>query len=1022
MCVARLRLNRCCRSLQQLFVVMVILASFSTLLTFQIGTYLPWTDSKDVSVRDPQPPGPDIHRRIGNAPRPRQRQMEDHHNHRHLSQASKSAQILAKLLQIEDQLVAISHRRRVLVLGSNQSFAREGDTLRRSFMENDLKMVAKIERPGAELSDLEKDTALAREWSMIWCLSHNCSSNILRHIYQLVNWIPAVARQLMSPSKLCLAQTSLQNVLEEPSPYSFCNVLSDSKTLPQSPRYPSHTLQYAIKPPRSKLEDVVVTKLLHQKQLHLEKDAVVWTSPRGFLSLGNHTLVVRLSVLVSSLSPLRVYLHPTGSRLGHQSAKEYNTILTVRRAIIQEYSHRAATRWWLNLQHKLVALLLTTELDTHAGNDSEACGCPRCSQLLDVDLVFTTDFQTIVLQVSLPEFTPSRTDVLEDTVAMMTSVDLIAMDVATVLDEVGQDVYLANQDCPGSFGVCLTDHDLVYLLDNKQEFRAPTQFLKIYPHLKSSQYAGLINKLRQTSIQSRSASLHALSGVELSTNDRQQTCHMTFDLHSLLTSMEKSYLADRSDQGPVLEEKVMQRPGAQVQPPLEKAPTVKRPAQLECSNDPRDAPYLSSIKTNPEISLTPTFDPSHLTYQAEVDYETFLLGVTARARSCKYEARIDSSYSAAKMTNYTLGVGENVLHVMIVDPVHPLSLVVSTYTITIRRRAADFYLPKYSNSLPLLTCTLKQDCSLRFDPSQPCGIQPVTGKVQQWSSFVEMSSHLPQCGDTDNPLWYVPCESCGRMASCHWKQARWQTSSCTSKILSVPQVQKCLAGRKLLFIGDSTNRGILHYILERINGSLTQWDKTHNLKIYRNVNHNSTVLSFAYYPQFWLPTDHRPAFDKAVYQLIRWTMPLENTTNTVLVVGGVHWLGKYHLSLILKALNRERLTGIRLVMKGLGAGFHQLVNGVRFAPMDEQQRLLGQERETADFAAQHGFGVVPTYNMTMARYKDFLQGKCACHFHKITEKYATPTDDVPSYHVEGDINRLYSELVINQICQRRAPD
>ncbi|XP_060069203.1 cadherin-like and PC-esterase domain-containing protein 1 [Ylistrum balloti] len=1022
MCVARLRVIRCCRSLQQLFVVMVILASFSTLLTYQIGTYLPWTDSKGTRVQNPQPPGLENHRKVGNIPVPRQQQLEDHHKHRHLSQASKSAQILTRLLQLEDQLIAVSNRRKVLVLGSNESFSPEADTLRRSFHENDLKMVANIERPGVPIN-LEKDTSLSREWSMIWCLSHNCTSNLLRHIYQLVNWIPTLASQLMSPAKLCLAQTSLQNILDELSPYSFCMVMSDSKTLLQPPKYPSPSLEYAITPRHSRLDDVTVTRLLHQTQIHLEKDTVVWTSPRGFLLLGNHSLALRLSVLVSSLSPLRVYLHPKGSRLGQQSFKEHNTILTVRRAITQEYGQQAATKWWLNLQHKLVALLLSTELDTHTSNDSEACGCPRCSQLLDIDVIFTTDFQTIILQVSVPEFTTRLVEVLEDTVTMMASVDRIAMDVAAVLDNVGQDVYLANQDCPGSFGVCLTDHDLVYLLDNKQQFRAPTQFLKIYPHLKSSQYAGVINKLRQTSILSRSGSLHQLSGVELSTNDKQSICHMTSDLHSLLTSMENSYLDDRSDQGPTLEEKVVQRPRAPVQPPLQKAPTGRwRPGQLDCSNDPRDAPYLSSIQTIPELSLTPNFDPSHLTYHAEVDYDMFLLRITAKARSCKYEARIDTGDSKAQMTNYTLGVGDNLVHVLIVDPAQPQSWVVSTYTITIRRRASDFYLPKYSKNMPLLTCTLKQDCSLHFDPSQPCGLQPVTGKVKRWSAFTEISSHLPQCGDSDNPVWYVPCENCRKMSSCYWKQARWQTSGCTSQFLSAPQVQKCLAGRKLLFIGDSTNRGILHYILERINGSLTQWDKTHNLKIYRNVNNNSTVLSFAYYPQFWLPTDHRPAFDKAVYQIIRSTMPLENSTNTVLVVGGVHWLGKHHLSLILQALNRERLTGIRLVMKGLGAGFHQLVNGVRFAPMEEQRRLLGQERETAQFATQHGFGVVPTYNMTMARYKDFLQGKCACHFHKITEKYAVPTDEMPSYHVEGDINRWYSELVINQICQHRAPD
>jgi hypothetical protein len=37
----------------------------------------------------------------------------------------------------------------------------------------------------------------------------------------------------------------------------------------------------------------------------------------------------------------------------------------------------------------------------------------------------------------------------------------------------------------------------------------------------------------------------------------------------------------------------------------------------------------------------------------------------------------------------------------------------------------------------------------------------------------------------------------------------------------------------------------------------------------------------------------------------------------------------------------------------------------------------------AAFAKHHHMDVVDTFNITAARYKDFLQGKCACHFHKV---------------------------------------
>ena len=62
--------------------------------------------------------------------------------------------------------------------------------------------------------------------------------------------------------------------------------------------------------------------------------------------------------------------------------------------------------------------------------------------------------------------------------------------------------------------------------------------------------------------------------------------------------------------------------------------------------------------------------------------------------------------------------------------------------------------------------------------------------------------------------------------------------------------------------------------------------------------------------------------------LISRSGPLENNHNTILVVGGVHWLATHHLGVIKKALEREGLDRIRVVMKTLGAGFHQPVDGL----------------------------------------------------------------------------------------------
>lgn len=52
---------------------------------------------------------------------------------------------------------------------------------------------------------------------------------------------------------------------------------------------------------------------------------------------------------------------------------------------------------------------------------------------------------------------------------------------------------------------------------------------------------------------------------------------------------------------------------------------------------------------------------------------------------------------------------------------------------------------------------------------------------------------------------------------------------------------------------------------------------------------------------------------------------------------------------------------------------------------DEQRKLLLHSMGLADFAKHYNFEVIDTFNITVPRYKDFLQGKCACHFHRVSE-------------------------------------
>ena len=48
-----------------------------------------------------------------------------------------------------------------------------------------------------------------------------------------------------------------------------------------------------------------------------------------------------------------------------------------------------------------------------------------------------------------------------------------------------------------------------------------------------------------------------------------------------------------------------------------------------------------------------------------------------------------------------------------------------------------------------------------------------------------------------------------------------------------------------------------------------------------------------------------------------------------------------------------------------------------------QRNTAKRNQRVISAAKRLGYEVVDTFGMTVSRYKDFLMGNCACHFHKV---------------------------------------
>lgn len=56
--------------------------------------------------------------------------------------------------------------------------------------------------------------------------------------------------------------------------------------------------------------------------------------------------------------------------------------------------------------------------------------------------------------------------------------------------------------------------------------------------------------------------------------------------------------------------------------------------------------------------------------------------------------------------------------------------------------------------------------------------------------------------------------------------------------------------------------------MERLNGTLTQADKTHDQKSYRIMDYGTTI-NFVYYPKFWIPHSKRLSFEQVFSHSIK---------------------------------------------------------------------------------------------------------------------------------------------------------
>uniref|UniRef100_A0A8C9JKW0 Cadherin like and PC-esterase domain containing 1 n=1 Tax=Panthera tigris altaica TaxID=74533 RepID=A0A8C9JKW0_PANTA len=751
------------------------------------------------------------------------------------------------------------------------------------------------------------------------------------------------------------------------------------------------------------------------------------------------SVILKAYVLVTSLSPLRAFIHSTGAVWNPPKKKRFTVKLqTFFETFLTASSPLQA---FDNMKEAISKLLLAAEVfsETSTLGPKAFNRCRLCFQLLTFDIGYYNFRYPVVLQVhehlnfqddDNTDFEDQNTEesLLQDTFNFLFSNESSL----PMFSEIFQGLYISGvfkgENYQKEPNQCLSLEEMHSIMTFIKELGSLGPFQLLFPSTAPgiqslmrefydmanpigqpgsvlTQYWSLLNVFEQFRPLNKNAQLHPLEWASFTEDENIEKLQVPFD---------------------AIENKKASVPRI-----------MSETKEVHCSNDDTQC-YIKQILTHPHLELNPEFNPKIKDYYSEVPFDVVTVTIGAETSNCQCKVYLHDR-AGTSFANYPLGLGMNKISMFVADESPAQGETLITYKLTIYREDRP--------SLPLFedfsACGFVQDCGLLIHPEEACGLQPISSDYIEAISQPELK--ICPSGDTKGQ-WIVPCLSCSDNRTCDWREITWQPQNCQYSVLTKPQLQRCLGGRKILFIGDSTNRGIMYYLIERLNETLQEWQKVHGTKFYHNVNGGKTLVSYSYYPQFWISPSLRPTFEKALEHLLQRSRPLENTGQTVLVVGGVQWLNSNHLQIIHKVLKRENLLNILVIIKTLGIGFHLPVDGLHFLTQSEVQNLWKENLIILDAAKTYGYEVVDTFTITMGRYKEFLQGTCGCHFHEVVKsklskeyhfirmkqsrnhivgKYFSNqskrqqdsvTNSQSPYHVRGPVNQVCSEILLSRMC------
>lgn len=283
------------------------------------------------------------------------------------------------------------------------------------------------------------------------------------------------------------------------------------------------------------------------------------------LAVKGQPIILRVFVLVTSLAPLRVYVHRRETvfhgepnrrdllRTTNQNTERSTTLNHFWGKLTRKSGQAAVHDLWTKMKLQIAGVMAVTENEIISNTLAEnATGkpdipqrCSTCSQVLSFDFALSASLEPVLRNVNLiPSLLPLgntadifESHILPDAIRLLTARNRVASDVAQALYSANGNIGLMCHFCQLSHDICLTEEDLRYILQSRRESLALGEFLQVYPSLEADKMKELLSSLDEK-----------IQRLVFSTSDTQRGTlydvskqHQTAQLHALTSGMEKFY-------------------------------------------------------------------------------------------------------------------------------------------------------------------------------------------------------------------------------------------------------------------------------------------------------------------------------------------------------------------------------------------------------------------------------------------------------------------------------------------------